>query len=51
VTEREGFELSVPVTQYARFATPLRSSPDGSLTRLLGTQKGIKKIAVPHLTH
>ena len=46
-----GFEPSVPVTQYARLATPLRSSPDGSLTRLLGTQTGMKKIAVPHLIH
>ena len=51
MAEREGFEPSVPVTQYARLATLLRSSPHGALTDFLGTQEGMKKIAKPHLTY
>ena len=37
LAEREGFEPSVPVTQYARLATSLPYATARSLTRLLET--------------
>ena len=37
LAEREGFEPSVPVTQYARFATPRRFANGVTSVRLLKT--------------
>ena len=38
LAEREGFEPSVPVTQYARLATPLRFETNGVPARLVQTR-------------
>ena len=38
MAEREGFEPSVPVTQYARLAISRRSANTGTLARLLETE-------------
>jgi hypothetical protein len=37
VADRDGFEPSVPVTQYARLATPLRSATNGVRARVVDT--------------
>jgi hypothetical protein len=44
LAEREGFEPSVPVTQYARLATPRRFANGVTSTRLLKTVPTLGKM-------